>query len=124
MKSYTYLEGRKAMKKIKAILEKMMNSFIIVEGKKDVESLKEMGLKAHTILEMNKAKGDVMILTDNDREGDRLAKMIYDELLPNPNVNTIDTNSRKILCSILNIKTFESFGRKIKEFENEIMEVI
>ncbi|MBI2079858.1 toprim domain-containing protein [Candidatus Micrarchaeota archaeon] len=121
------LEKRKAAKLMKRMLDQLNESAVFVEGKKDHEALRNAGIlnvfeiagKVRRAAEKNNAK-EVVILTDLDESGDELALEAKEEL-ERYGVK-VDVDLRKKLGSLLNLRNFEEFDRKLKMFYEEVKE--
>lgn len=113
---------RKLKKLLKNLMEKLSQSYVIVEGKKDVKAMREIGIESnpYTKKSIERAKGKVIVLTDLDKEGERLAKEIEGKLKENTNVEEIDINTRKRLSSLLNLRHFEEIKKKLEKFIEKI----
>ncbi|MGC9059036.1 MAG: toprim domain-containing protein [Candidatus Aenigmatarchaeota archaeon] len=68
------------LEELKDVIEKMNREIdcVIVEGKNDKVALEMLGLKKKILyhFQLEKIEGKVVILTDFDREGNRIAKEI------------------------------------------------
>ncbi len=113
---------RKTLKALENLLEELKHKYIIVEGKKDVASLQKLGLKAfpYSKKTLEKAHGEVAILTDLDSAGEELGKRISEELRENNSVSKVDLFSRKMLSYLLNLKHFEEAYKKYLKFVEEV----
>ncbi len=120
---YLHLTEEEKKKKIENIIESLKNSIVIVEGKKDKESLMNLGINAITISKAlsikEKLTGKIVILTDLDKEGKNLA-MLLEQKLKNEK-NKIDTETRVKLLLLLETKyvenVFKSYKKIFSNFE-------
>ncbi len=125
-------ELKKRSKMISSFLEKIEKEIrnisdlqIIVEGKKDREVMEKFGFKNileisgknfHSLLKkINKEK--VVILTDFDEEGEKLAKELSHFLMANG--IKVDWNERKILRNLLCIRKIEELKFILKFMEDD-----
>ena len=96
---------------------------IVVEGLKDVEALKRMGIKRN-VVSLGKGltvfafcerlalrSGYAIILTDWDRKGGRLARMLKDALEANGVKANLDLRARLVLLAKKDIKDIESLPK-------------
>lgn len=105
------------IKKLRKLLEQLNDGWIFVEGKRDREALRLLGLQKILTISGNlrqscaKIQKDekVFVLTDLDRRGEQLARMAKDEL--EGLSITVDLEMRKNLAYILNIRYFEDAKR-------------
>lgn len=120
-------EDRRDAKRLKYILEELREEgvMVFVEGKKDVYSLSKAGLKAYPLKGRHpEPKGRVVILTDLDEEGERLAKEYKNKWESRKGVDLVDTKTRKYLGAILGITQFEGFWKSLSRKLEELKEVI
>jgi 5S rRNA maturation endonuclease (ribonuclease M5) len=114
---YLHLTEGEKKKKIENIIESLKNSIVIVEGKKDKESLMNLGINAITISKAlsikEKLSGKIVILTDLDKEGKNLA-MLLEQKLKNEK-NKIDTETRVKLLLLLETKYVENVFKSYKK---------
>jgi 5S rRNA maturation endonuclease (ribonuclease M5) len=93
-----------AFLELKNLVEKMNTeiSCVIVEGRKDKEALERIGYKGRIVYanRFKKAIGKVVILTDFDREGKEIAKIITRNVGERNVDNFFRNEFRKILKSI------------------------
>jgi 5S rRNA maturation endonuclease (ribonuclease M5) len=96
------------------LLERLRQGVVLVEGQRDVEVLKRLGVRAipvasrrvETLFSLVKGKV-VFILTDNDRRGNALAKRLKTELEP---FAVCDLNTRRTLLSTLKLNRVEELN--------------
>ena len=115
---------RKLIETIQTLDERYPNLLVIVEGKRDVSVLRNLGLKApiiktQTLLSRPQlvekiqakagAKGQVLILTDFDKEGKEIYKFLEKELE---------------LSGIKNLKRERRMIRKYMEHQNAIEQLV
>ena len=105
------------------IKEELSESYVIVEGKKDVEALARIGIRAHSLSHgaIAKAEGKVVILTDLDREGERLAKATAERLKENPHVERINRRLRRVIGGLLSLTRIEEIDKKFRKFKEEVI---
>ena len=112
------MNKEKIKKKLENALEDLREGYVIVEGIKDVSSLQKIGIESHNYSKktIREAKGKVFILTDMDKEGERIAKEIEEKLRENTKVGKIITTARKRIAGILNLRKFEEIEKKYRKF--------
>ncbi len=113
---------RDEVKELRKILARLREGIAIVEGKKDIASLQKLGIEAVTYREIPEIKPEkeVFILTDLDREGERLLKEIMHELmLRGLKPNTV---MRKKLGYLLKLRRFEEIAKKVEKMEVKLWE--
>ncbi len=113
---------RDEVKELRKILARLREGIAIVEGKKDIASLQKLGIEAVTHREIPEIKPqkEVFILTDLDREGERLLKEIMHELmLRGLKPNTV---MRKKLGYLLKLRRFEEIAKKVEKMEVKLWE--
>jgi len=120
------------IKQFKRIIEKLKESIVLVEGKRDVEAMHlALGIEAlptayrpremNWILKEMIGKGkEVVILTDLDRRGDELAKILEQELSP---FFVCDIKAREIIGYVLNLRAFEDFDKQYRKFLIEYADI-
>ncbi len=128
----TFGKSSEGLKRFFRAIEKLYLGLVLVEGKRDVLALKKaLGIRAIAIafrpkqmvelVQESKAE-EVIILTDLDRRGNALARMLEKELTP---FVVCDTKTREVLASTLRIKHFEEFAyaysRFIEEHKEEVL---
>lgn len=108
---------------IKALNELIERSkdgaIILVEGRKDVKALRELGVEGKIIPISNipkanlieKIDGDVIILTDWDRKGEILKRDLFSKLLSNGIV--ADTEIRKKIFSSVDVNEVEDLTKAL-----------
>ncbi|MDO8340117.1 MAG: toprim domain-containing protein [Candidatus Burarchaeum sp.] len=117
------------------VLAKLDESVVIVEGKKDVWALRNIGVKGKLMEASGRVKGicprlgvaaceaglnadEVVVLTDADGAGEELAAMLVGELDANgvkPNLQV-----RRDLRFVLGFRTVEEIPRKLEEFREKV----
>jgi 5S rRNA maturation endonuclease (ribonuclease M5) len=92
---------------------------IVVEGLKDIEALKRMGVKKNVVSlgkglsvfafceRLARRSGSAIILTDWDRKGGKLARMLKDSLEANDVKVDLDLRARLVLLTKKDIKDIE-----------------
>jgi len=116
--------------RLKQDIEKYLDYVIIVEGKKDVSSLKSLGFKRvyavhetsvplkeklREIADRITKKDKICILTDFDKKGKKLYLLIKSELRQMPNIK-LDSSLRGILIKsrVSHIENLAKFIEKTK----------
>ncbi|MDO8553436.1 MAG: hypothetical protein Q7S22_01405 [Candidatus Micrarchaeota archaeon] len=119
-----------ASNRIAELLQRIRESIVFVEGKRDKEALIALGCNAENIYTisgnlkqsceqvMERNVKIVMILTDLDRRGNELAKRAGEEL--ERYSITIDGTTRIEIARTLNLRFFEDLERKYLKFLEEI----
>jgi len=128
----THLELQAQKKELEKLMEKLENSVVLVEGKKDQYAL-EPYVRGGKIVQISagrlKTAGErlakdgiqsVIILTDRDSAGEELAMRASDELR-GYGINC-DLETRKRLMAILRLSFVENFEKKYIEKIQEIDE--
>ncbi|MBD3398427.1 hypothetical protein GF412_04350 [Candidatus Micrarchaeota archaeon] len=123
---------RKAQEKeLSKLMEKLEESVVLVEGKKDERALAPY-IKEGRILQASgklrtaceRASGEhvkeVVVLTDRDKAGEELARMAEEEL--GRYGIRADLETRKRLLAILRITHVENFAKKYEEKKQELEE--
>ncbi|MCC7570450.1 toprim domain-containing protein [Candidatus Micrarchaeota archaeon] len=113
----------------KLILE-LKNNYVVVEGKKDKDALKNIGCRNIIPIQGKKFEQienlfkkidseKIIILTDMDKEGERLAKEL--ENICRSTSKYCNTQIRKQLSGLLKLQYWETIDKKIERFieENE-----
>lgn len=103
-------------------IDRLKSSTVIVEGKRDRESLLKFGINAITfnnaVNKPSSIKGNVIILTDLDEDGDRIASFFESFLSQHDGINNIDTQFRKKFLFLFNTRRVENvFNAYKKEVE-------
>lgn len=114
-----------AAKEMEKMIEKLKESVVIVEGKRDQEALRNIGIDntyaaagiAEKVCKKMENEKEVVILTDLDRKGNMLAEKLS-EYLWSAGVKT-DTTTRRKLGRILRVKYFEEMDKKYRKFLEE-----
>jgi len=107
---------------IRKLIARLREGIAIVEGKKDIASLQKLGVKAVTYRKIStiKTNKEVFVLTDLDKEGERLLKEIMPELmLRGLKPNTV---VRKRLGYLLKLRRFEEIAKKVEKMEVKLWE--
>ena len=109
-------------KRVYNALEELREGYVIVEGKKDVKALEKLGILAYpySTKTIEMANGIVYILTDLDREGERICREIEERLRENNRVERVDLKVRKVLASLLKLRRFEEISGKHRKFFEEV----
>jgi|GEM_PF-452535 len=118
-------------KELKKLMEKLKDSIVLVEGKKDQFALEPYvrgrvlqisGGRLRGACEKAAEMGarEAVILTDRDNAGEELARMASDELR-SCGINA-DLDTRKKLMAILRLTFVENFDKKYEEKLKEINE--
>jgi len=133
VKKFSPLAMRRLQRKqkfLKRTLRELRESgaVILVEGKRDREALKRIGVKNRIFLinmspdrlceRVSRTADEAVILTDFDAAGERLCKRVEEALrsysvLPN-------TEMRRKFRYLLGIYNFEEIDRKLEEFEKKV----
>jgi 5S rRNA maturation endonuclease (ribonuclease M5) len=99
---------------------------IVVEGLKDVEALKRMGIKRNVVSlgkgltvfafceKLALGSGSAVILTDWDRKGGKLARMLKDALEANGVRANLDLRAKLVLLAKKDIKDIESLPKYVR----------
>jgi len=99
---------------------------VLVEGKRDVHALRGLQFCEGDILQVSNRRPDdvarllsgttktVVILTDNDKSGEKLAKRYEEELSAN-NI-AVDTQTRKTIRWIFGVRTMEELPNAYADF--------
>ncbi len=116
--------GCARMKNLEKIIDKLKESVVLVEGKRDSSALLELGIintievvGKKRVFEKLEKKENIVVLFDLDRKGNILCKKVQEELWSmglSPDVWT-----RKELGKILRIKYFEDIKRKYDKYIGE-----
>ncbi|RLG19973.1 hypothetical protein DRN67_01180, partial [Candidatus Micrarchaeota archaeon] len=123
-------EQRKLERKrrlLERALRELDQSVVIVEGKKDLRALREIGVKGKVVLASGRMEGicsrvdagRATILTDKDGAGDELAEMLVGEL-EGCGVEP-DLQLRRNLKYVLGFRTVEEIPRKLEEFRKKLI---
>jgi len=123
------MKHKDEFKLFKALINKLKNNIVLVEGKKDKDALCELGCNdvyvvqsrgqenIEKLLKRIKAE-NVIILTDIDNEGDRLCKNV-EKVCRCLSINT-DTIVRKKLAGLIHLRYWENIGNKVNKFIKEM----
>ncbi|MCD6227466.1 toprim domain-containing protein [Candidatus Micrarchaeota archaeon] len=123
------MKHKDEFKLFKALINKLKNNIVLVEGKKDKDALRELGCNdvyvvqsrgqenIEKLLKRIKAE-NVIILTDIDNEGDRLCKNV-EKVCRCLSINT-DTIVRKKLAGLIHLRYWENIGNKVNKFIKEM----
>ncbi|MBN2477970.1 hypothetical protein JXB01_01635 [Candidatus Micrarchaeota archaeon] len=124
-KSLKPSEKSEMVKRAEKIILKIKEGKIVVEGKRDKESLKRLGASSVTTSagkpfyaceKLSRLNAEeVIILTDLDRKGEQLLKFLERELWSR-GIKT-DVKTRKEISGILKIRDFENIDKKYEEFK-------
>lgn len=110
-------------KKLEKALTQLKDNLVLVEGKRDKAALQALG--CNNILAVSGRKNrlrqivnekKVIVMTDLDKAGNELAKMITDEL---EGMARVDCETRRIFGRVLRLKYFEDIKRKYEKFYEE-----
>ncbi len=111
------------IKKLEKALARIKENLVLVEGKRDKAALQALGCKKILAVSGRKNQlreliGDrtVIVMTDFDKAGNELAKMITDEL---EGIARVDCETRKVFGKVLKLRYFEDIKRKYEEFYEE-----
>ena len=110
-------------KKLKKALAQIKETLVLVEGKRDKTALEALGCKSvlavagrkNQLRELVKDK-KVIVMTDLDKPGNELAKMIRGEL---EGAAKVDCETRRVFGEVLKLKYFEDIKRKYEKFCEE-----
>jgi 5S rRNA maturation endonuclease (ribonuclease M5) len=119
-------ELREKYKKLRRLLQKMEESVVLVEGKRDKKALEKLGCprvitvsgRVRDVCETLRNEDRVIIATDLDRRGNEIARKAREEL-EGCSV-TADSETRVLLARILKIRYFEDAKRGFDEFMEEV----
>ena len=104
---------------------------ILVEGKRDVEALRELGCLGEILVlhagdhiievadRIARTHREVVLLTDWDRKGGQLARLVQDNLRGRVK---LDTELRKRLARFAAVKDVESLPSHLRMLERELAE--
>jgi len=120
---------RKRMKLLDRTLRELNESqAVIVEGKRDREALRQIGVRNRIFLanmspdklalRISKTASEAVVLTDFDGTGEKLCKRI-EEALQSYNVSA-NTEVRRKLKHLLGVYNFEDIDKKMEEFKKKI----
>lgn len=128
----THSERRAQEKELRKLMEKLEDSVVLVEGKKDLHALEPYVREGNILLassgRLRKAceKASLMgvrkavVLTDRDEAGEELAKMAGSELERHGIRGDLEV--RKRLMAMLRLTYVENFGKKYEEKMKELEE--
>jgi len=115
------------LKSFQKLLSRMKEMTILVEGKRDKKALELAGIGKEIIM-LNSRKMEllasqlsgkrVVVLTDYDRTGERLAREAHEELLSHGAYP--DIGSRQKLKRILGLYRIEEINTSIRDFEEKL----
>ncbi len=123
------------IKQFKRVIEKLKAAIVLVEGKRDVEAIhsalgieaiatayrpREMIYLLKEIMNGEEKSKEVVILTDLDRRGNELAKILEQELSP---FFVCDIKAREIIGYVLKLRAFEDFDKQYRKFLIEYADV-
>ncbi len=120
-------ELRDKYKKLRRLLEKMEESVVLVEGKRDKGAFEQLGLvrvitiagRIRDVCEsLAGEEMEVVIATDLDRRGNEMARKAREEL--ERCSLAADSETRVLLARILKIRYFEDVKRGFDEFMKEV----
>jgi 5S rRNA maturation endonuclease (ribonuclease M5) len=121
---------RAQQKELRKLMEKLEDSVVLVEGKKDERALfpymrkgrilqvSSGRLRAACAKAAQEGAREAIILTDRDKAGEELASLAADELRANG--ISPDMEVRKRLLGILMLTYVENFGKKYEEKIREL----
>jgi 5S rRNA maturation endonuclease (ribonuclease M5) len=125
-------EMRAQQKELRKLMEKLEDSLVLVEGKKDERALSPY-MREGRILQISSGRlrnacakaaqtgaREAVILTDRDRAGEELAALARDELRANGISPNMEVRHR--LLAILMLTYVENFGSKYEEKMKELSE--
>lgn len=109
-------------KELEKLIEKMKKNVIMVEGKRDAEALKNMGIcnvyavvgREESVLNKVKDEKEVILLMDLDRKGHALAERMQEKLW-SMGIKS-DVLTRRKLGRILKVKYFENLNKKYEKY--------
>ena len=102
---------------------------IVVEGIKDVEALKRLGIRRNVVSlgkgltvfafceRLSRRSKTVIVLTDWDRKGGKLARMMKDALEANGAKPDMDLRAKLVVLSKKDIKDIESLPRYLERLK-------
>lgn len=103
---------------------------VVVEGKKDVEALRSLGIRRNVVSlgkglsvfafceRLSETNGSAVVLTDWDRKGGKLARMLKDALEANGAKVNLEVRARLVLLTKKDIKDIEglpTYLRRLRE---------
>lgn len=103
---------------------------IVVEGLKDVEAMRKLGLKDNVVSlgkgltvfafseRLSKRHASAVILTDWDRKGGKLARMLKDAFEANGVKADTDLRAKLVLLTKKDIKDIESLPRYVERLRD------
>ncbi|MDQ1371089.1 MAG: hypothetical protein QG582_3 [Candidatus Thermoplasmatota archaeon] len=103
---------------------------IVVEGLKDVEAMRKLGLKDNVVSlgkgltvfafseKLSKRHASAVILTDWDRKGGKLARMLKDAFGANGVKADTDLRAKLVLLTKKDIKDIESLPRYVERLRD------
>lgn len=102
---------------------------IVVEGMKDVEALRRMGVKKNVVSlakglsvfafceRLSRVSGSAVVLTDWDRKGGKLARMLKEALEANNMKADTDLRARLVLLAKKEVKDIEGLPTYIRRLK-------
>jgi 5S rRNA maturation endonuclease (ribonuclease M5) len=130
------LNKKERLESIEAILDNLItlnkDKPIIVEGEADIKALRSLGVEGE-ILHINVGKNlfnlceeisrkynEIIILTDWDRKGGHLARVLMENFKANDMKYNTDIRAKLVYHCKKDIKDVEGLGRFIKRLRNEV----
>ncbi len=130
------LEDIERLEKLEELILELQDTsdtgaIIVVEGRKDVESLRSLGIKGDIKLSsqqplldftevLSRCGKNIVILTDWDRKGGMAARKIIDHLHAYSIIPNTDIRARIGFLVKKRIKDIESLGRYIEKLRYEL----
>ncbi|MFH0903561.1 MAG: toprim domain-containing protein [Methanobacteriota archaeon] len=130
------LEDIERLEKLEELILELMNLsdtgvIIVVEGRKDVESLRSLGVNGVIKLssqqplldfteKLSRSGKDIVLLTDWDRKGGMVARKIIDYLHAYSIIPNMDIRARIGFLVKKRIKDIESLNRYIRKLRYEL----
>lgn len=108
------------------IEDKSADTPVVVEGLKDVEAMRNLGLRRNVVSlgkgltvfafceRLSRKHGTAVILTDWDRKGGKLARMLKDALEANGVRADTDLRAKLVLLTKKDIKDIESLPKYVE----------
>lgn len=103
---------------------------VVVEGLKDVEALKRLGVRANVVSlgkglavfafceKLSRKHAAVVVMTDWDRKGGKLARMLKDAFEANDVKVDTDMRAKLVLLTKKDIKDIESLPRYVERLKS------
>lgn len=115
------MRDERRMKAAEAMLSRLREGMVIVEGKHDVPRMEELGIRAVTYYKAVTDSGAVgkgtiiYLLTDSDKGGEEKKGKLISALLERDKSLEIDTELGGRLLRMLNLTSIEQIGKPMAE---------